>query len=206
MKIEKINENKIRITLNIDDLKRNNIDIHSFMSNPIETQSVFLNMLDIAEEKFGFVTRDYRLSIEALAMPNNIFILTVTRTVPENEKNKKKVILKRKSNSINKGIAIYSFDNFEDFIALCESINKNHLKLINTYIKNISLYILNSKYYLLFDNISNNIKSLKIISSFMSEFGQYIHDSDLYMNKILEYGKVIIPKNAIKSGIKYFVK
>ena len=131
MKIEKINENKIRITLNIDDLKRNNIDIHSFMSNPIETQSVFLNMLDIAEEKFGFVTRDYRLSIEALAMPNNIFILTVTRTVPENEKNKKKVILKRKSNSINKGIAIYSFDNFEDFIALCESISKNHLKLIN---------------------------------------------------------------------------
>ena len=41
MKIEKLNENKIRVTLNLDDLIERNIDYHSFMSNSIESQSIF---------------------------------------------------------------------------------------------------------------------------------------------------------------------
>ena len=50
MKIEKLNENKIRITFNSLYLKKNNMDVHSFMSNSIESQSLFLNMLDEAEK------------------------------------------------------------------------------------------------------------------------------------------------------------
>lgn len=70
MQIEKLNENKIRITLNLDDLKENNIDLHSFMSNSIESQDLFYNMLDKAEKEVGFETKDYKLMIEALAVPN----------------------------------------------------------------------------------------------------------------------------------------
>jgi len=67
MKIEKLNENKIRIILNLDDLKEKNIDFHSFMSNSIESQDLFLDMLDKAEEEIGFITKDYKLIIEAIA-------------------------------------------------------------------------------------------------------------------------------------------
>ena len=70
MQIEKLNENKIRITLNLDDLKENNIDLHSFMSNSIESQDLFYTMLDKAEKEVGFETKDYKLMIEALAVPN----------------------------------------------------------------------------------------------------------------------------------------
>ena len=45
MKIEKLNENKIRITLDLNDLAEKDIDFHSFMSNPIESQNLFLDML-----------------------------------------------------------------------------------------------------------------------------------------------------------------
>lgn len=69
MRIEKITENKIRITLNIQDLKDNNIDLHSFMSNSIESQDLFYDMLDKAEKEIGFETKDYKLMIEALAVP-----------------------------------------------------------------------------------------------------------------------------------------
>ncbi len=70
MQIEKITENKIRITLNIQDLQEKNIDLHSFMSNSIESQDLFYDMLDKAEKEIGFETKDYKLMIEALAIPN----------------------------------------------------------------------------------------------------------------------------------------
>ena len=63
MKIEKLNENKIRVTFNNLDLKKNNMDVHSFMSNSIESQSLFLNILDEAEREVGFITDNYKLSI-----------------------------------------------------------------------------------------------------------------------------------------------
>lgn len=73
MQIEKITENKIRITLNTQDLQENNIDLHAFMSNSIESQDLFYNMLDKAEKEIGFKTKNYKLMIEALAIPNRKF-------------------------------------------------------------------------------------------------------------------------------------
>lgn len=73
MRIEKITENKIRIILNIQDLQENNIDLHSFMSNSIETQDLFYDMLEKAEKEIGFKTKDYKLMIEALAVPERQF-------------------------------------------------------------------------------------------------------------------------------------
>lgn len=51
MKIEKLSDDKIRITLNIDDLKENDIDFQSFMSNSIESQDLFMDMLEKAEKE-----------------------------------------------------------------------------------------------------------------------------------------------------------
>ncbi len=73
MRIEKITENKIRIILNIQDLQENNIDLHSFKSNSIESQDLFYDMLDRAEKEIGFKTKDYKLMIEALAVPERKF-------------------------------------------------------------------------------------------------------------------------------------
>lgn len=68
MKIEKLNENKIRITLNMEDLNERDIDYHSFMSNSIESQEIFFDMLNTAEKEVGFRTDDCRIMIEALAL------------------------------------------------------------------------------------------------------------------------------------------
>ena len=95
LKIEKLNDDKIRITLNLEDLKEKNIDFHSFMANPLESQAVVLDMLDVAEKEVGFVTKDYKITIEALATSTGTFVLTVTRdksTTPP----KKKVHIKEK--------------------------------------------------------------------------------------------------------------
>lgn len=69
MRIEKLTENKIRITLSLDDLEEQNIDLHTFMSSSVESQDLFYNMLDKAEKEVGFKTKDYKLMIEAIAIP-----------------------------------------------------------------------------------------------------------------------------------------
>lgn len=79
MKFEKLNEDKIRITLSSQDLVEKDIDFHSFMSNSIKSQNLFLDILEEAEKRVGFVTKDYKVRIEALAMNDGDFIFTVTR-------------------------------------------------------------------------------------------------------------------------------
>ncbi len=73
MKIEKLTENKIRVTLNITDLHKKNIDFQSFMSSSIESQDLFLDMLEQAEKEFGFTTKDYKLLLEAIATSERKF-------------------------------------------------------------------------------------------------------------------------------------
>ena len=86
MKFEKLNENKIRITLSTQDLIEKDIDFRSFMSNSIKSQDLFLDILEEAEKKVGFVTKDYKVRIEALAMNDGDFIFTVTRLVERNQR------------------------------------------------------------------------------------------------------------------------
>ena len=99
MRFERITENKIRITFSIEDLESENIDFHSFMSNSIETQSVFLDMLSKAEREIGFITNNYKLMIEALATSSGHFIVTVTRMMPDLAKlpSRKRLSAKRKA-------------------------------------------------------------------------------------------------------------
>ena len=73
MQLEKLTENKIRITLNLEDLKEKNIDLHSFMSNSIESQDLFYDVLNKAEKEIGFITKNYKLMIEAIAVPERKF-------------------------------------------------------------------------------------------------------------------------------------
>lgn len=207
MKIEKLNDDKIRITLNLEDLKAKDIDFHAFMSNSIESQELFLDMLDQAEKEVGFVTDNYRVMIEALAMSNGNFILTVTRLQPEKEKStykKKKINVKRKASSLDTKKAIYCFNSFDEFCGFCDFLKNNIFKYLNDFSNSVSLYEYNEKFYLVFTDIKMNNNLLKSFCSAISEFAHFVNSSDLFESKLLEYGKVIIKDSAIDICIKHF--
>lgn len=207
MKIEKLNEDKIRITLNIEELKNKNVDFHSFMSNPIETQSFFLDMLDEAEKEIGFSTENYKISIEALAMSNGNFIFTVTRIQEPNKFTKKKLHIKKKNDISNQSsIFIFQFDLFEDFCDFCNFLNNSMYSSIKDYIKNNVLYSYNEKYYLVIKNSKIDEIIFKSLYSSILEFSKNVNNTELFENRLKEYGKLIIKTNAIKTGIKYFEK
>lgn len=207
MKFEKLNENKIRITLNTQDLVDKNIDFHSFMSNSQESQNLFLDMLDEAEKKVGFVTKDYKLRIEALAMSDGNFVLTITRfgknvdsiVKPSKSKNLR---IKRKKLDMNSSQLIYRFDTFEDFSNFSTCISK--LDGFYSISKSMILYSYKNAYYLCFSNINTSHPSVKRLYTIISEFGTYIDDSELFARKLIECGKVVMKNNAIKNCVKFF--
>ena len=204
MKIEKLTENKIRITLNLNDLEDEHIDLHSFMSNSPESQALFYNLLSQAEKEVGFYTKDYKLMIEAIAVPEGNFILTVTR-LPEKEQSKKQVRIKRKTSTINENLVIYSFNSFDDYCEFCKYLSL-HLKS-ETYLKlkKVSLCLYNSKYYLCIHINKSNLPIVNTINYEISEFGNSVKNPDLFERKLLEYGKVIFKTNAILNCVKAFL-
>lgn len=188
MKIEKLNENKIRITFNHSDLEENNVDVHSFMSNSIESQSLFLHLLDEAEREIGFITDNYKLSIEAIALSNGTFILTVTRV--EKEVLKSTRVQARRKNLAPKGQSlVYQFANFDNFCNFTNFLSVSLPKFLEYFSDANSLYQYNDNFFLILENFEE--KHASIISGVISEFGSPVESSELIINKIKEYGKLV---------------
>ena len=202
MRIEKINENKIRIYLNLDDLSEKHIDLHSFMANPIESQSLFWDVLQVAERETGFSTKDYRISIEALAMADGSFVLTVTRD--KDSRKKKHFEAKRKYDDIKQNHSVFAFESFDDFIEFCTNFKNSRLYELNKFLKKSTLYELNSTYYLVFETETLDEFSLKSLYGFLSEFSTLVFEPDLFVRKLQEYGKVIVKSNVVNLICKNF--
>ena len=207
MKFEKLNENKIRIIVSTQDLIEKHIDFHSFMSSSLETQDIFLDILDKAEKEIGFVTKNYRVRIEAFAMNNEDFIFTVTRITEKNEKEPNKhgkIKFKRKKVAASVKQSVYRFSCFDDFCKFSSAIKNSAIKGINNSCKSIILYTYKNYYYLVFSDINTDYKYYNKLFFLITEFSTYINNSELFARKLNECGKICLKNNAIKLCEKYF--
>ena len=212
MKFEKLNENKIRITLSMHDLEEKDINFHDFMSNSIETQDLFLDMLEEAEEKIGFKTRDCKVKIEALAMTEDNFVLTVTKIAQDpNRKHlyvspRKRPKVKRKTANINSTHLIYKFNTFDDYCKFVEFLVHNNLSDSNKVSEKVFVYLYNNSYYLVLDNLNAQYKNITKFYTGITEFGSYVENSDLFISRLYESGSLFIKNNAFKKSFLYFQK
>lgn len=204
MKIEKINDDKIKITFDYIDLQENNIDFHSFMANSTQTQALFLKILDQAEESLGFNTDQYKLEINTLALSNGIFILIVTRLQKETKKKVVHVHTKRKSNINNPTFSIYKFNSFDNFISFCQFIVQNSdVNLLNVLENNNSLFKYNSQYFFAISTTTMNIKQKEFLFSCITEFAKFVTNSKTFLAKLKENTTCFLDKNAINSVIHH---
>ena len=195
MKFEKVNNDKIKITLSMDDLKANDIDFHSFMANSQETESLFLAVLDKAERDYGFSTDNYNLKVETLALDSGSFVVTITRSRFEDEKNitqKKRFRVSRKSPSNSFPSLVYKFSTFENFCQFVESLSFINLYDVDKISKISMLYSYNNSFYLVLDNINAKYPGLSTFTSSITEFATYVNSSPVFIAKLYESGKLII--------------
>ena len=207
MRFEKLSENKIRITLTVNDLKEKDIDFHDFMSNPLETQDLFIDILREAKEQIGFNTADYKVKIEALAMIDGDFIVNITRSA-EKQKSpyvctpKKKFKVHRKTANSELKQAIYKFDSFDDYYYFVQYLSQNCLSKSYLIAKKITLYIYQNS--LILNDINEKDKNIFRFYSSITEFGTYITNSNLLVSKLQECGCLSLKHNALKTSLKYF--
>lgn len=210
MKIEKLTENKIRVIIGLDDLRKNNTDIHSLFTKAINSQGLFFDILKRAEKEVDFHTEGCRLLIEAFSSSDDILVFTITKYYPEDLKTstdeikKKKLIAKRKTFNVQNKQAIYAFESFDNFCNFCCSINSIKKLDIKKLSKNTILYLYNDTYYLVLKNINTDYENINMFYSTISEFAKLSSFSSNFSNKLLEHGKIIIKKDAIDIGIQYF--
>lgn len=207
MKIEKINENKIRIIFSSDELIENNISIHSFLSNSIETQKLFLAILDIAHEDFGFDITNSNLSCETISFSNKQFVIIVTKnnitssteTINYNKNTishnfTKKNLQKTKiNNDFEQDIFLYSFQDINDVFSFSDYLNNS----LNTNWITSFFYKYNSTYFikLILNNLTFNDK--KTVLSFLLEYKNPIKLDYLTLIKLEEHSICLINNNAL---------
>ena len=207
MKFEKLNENKIRITLTIQDLAEKEIDFHVFMSNSAEAQDVLLDMLEQAKKETGFDPEDYNLKVEALVMADTNFIFTITKLPPEEKSkiSKRKFTVKRKNIVPSSTQAVYCFNSFDDFNDFLVFLSKNTLFNYKKLAKSITLYEYKEKYYLLMNNINTEfIDKIKFYTC-ITEFAKCVTNSKVFVFFLKECGTLIMKNNALEIGFKHFV-
>lgn len=189
MKIEMVDNNKLKIMFDYIELEENNISIHSFLSNSTEAQNFFLAILDIANEDLGFNKAKSNLSYETISFDNKFFVIIVTKdNTPSNSQ------LLEENNSNIKNEFLYKLRDINELFNFCDSL-KLILPLLNF---NSSLYQYKDLYFLKInlENLSNAEKEKIIL--LISEFKNDLNFSDLTLTKFNEFAEVIIENNAIQ--------
>lgn len=208
MKIEKINENKIKVTISLNDLEERNLDFNSLNYNSPAAQELFWDMMEQAEVLFGFNASDSQLVIEASPDTDYGFVVTITKLDEDgdfesiqkyikNKFRKTDLKVKKKNRKICSTIMIYSFENFEDLCELCKRIKP-------MYNGDSSLYKCVNTYYLVLTRNNYIISNPKLFETIINEYGDKVRNVGFYEGYLSEYGTRIIEYNAIEALTTYF--
>lgn len=170
MQIKKINSNKLKVILSSNDLNEKNINVDSFLSNSIESQNLFFEILDLAEEKYDFYIDDNRAVVETISLDNNIFVLTITK-----QKNEQSIFS-------NQSSQIFYFEKIDALLDFYISAHKENIPLVS---------ILVYKYLNGFFIVLNNPEKNKKIKNLLIEFSSSFSNSDMFNSLLNEYGEKI---------------
>lgn len=79
MRIEKINENQIRCILSKKDLADRQMKLSELAYGSEKARGLFRDMIDLANDEFGFEADDIPLMIEAMPLSDDNIILQITK-------------------------------------------------------------------------------------------------------------------------------
>lgn len=181
MKIEKLNENKIRLMFSVQELESQNINYHTFMSNVPENNEILNFITNIINSKTDFDIKNSNISIETLELASSIFILTIKKEALKPLKS----LYKRKTPN-SSTYAIYVFDNFENISEFYIFLKENSPYLFEKIKEYSNTYYINKKFYLIIENINLNIVQNYFICSSITEFATFKSNSKTLINKIKE--------------------
>lgn len=209
MKIERVNENKIKVLIDDIEAREWNITAGKISENTPEVQNMFRYAIQMAKESVDFSIDGAKLFVETIPSCESGVGLFITKVCSESEleqavnncaykgrlrrselKPVKNAVLKRRKH-------IYAFDSFDSVCAasgeLCKSYNGASI-----------LYKMNEKFYLYL--VPSDAISLCEAESLLAEFAEKISHGQYVHGRLLEYGTEMIKEDVINVMARYFCK
>lgn len=84
MKIERINENSIELTMDVEDLKIRNLKLTDLTYGSEKTKALFLEVADVAKDELDFVI-DSPVAVEAVPLKDGTIKLIITKVYDPDE-------------------------------------------------------------------------------------------------------------------------
>lgn len=214
MKIEKINENQIKLILTKSDLIERDIQLEELASPSEKTQALFRDIMEQALEECDFVSENTPLMVEAVPVGMDGIMIIVTKIEDKDAKGgnfklisqtkeqrrfKKKPLATYESSSDSESdVLIYSFHTLDDVIDVS-------IRLSEAYHGSSALYKQENQYYLVLQN-DQPLDQLETdaLDWVLAEYGQKHISTPLSKYYLLEHGEPILENKAIKALAKSF--
>ncbi|MBO5477000.1 MAG: adaptor protein MecA [Clostridia bacterium] len=195
MKIEKVDDNKVKITLSFEELEMRNITLSDIEKNNAAAKNLFTSLIEETNLDEDFQFENSQLFIEASADNNNTFILTITKIedLPDINKYSRKnpkVLYKIDSH-------LFEFSSLDVILDFCKIAKEENL-----FFGKNTLYKYNDKYFILFSETA--VKNKKFIKTYvmLSEYCSRYFSYDLFYTTIKEKGLEVIANRAIQKLMK----
>ncbi|MBP3628613.1 MAG: adaptor protein MecA [Anaerotignum sp.] len=215
MKIERISENQLKLTLTKDDLKERDIKLEDLISPSEKTQKLFREIMEQALDEEDFVSENTPLMVEAVPMGTEGIMIIVTKVNNKDKKGntaadllqqaqetrrwkKKPLDTLEHAEEKNSDILIYSFPELDDVIRVS-------LRLDGGFKGESSVYKNDGKYFLVLQGDTYTAEeSSDELELVLKEYGQKHVSTPLAKYYLLEHGETIIADKAVKALAKTF--
>jgi len=194
MKFNRVDENRLQILLNKEDLSKRDMLKWDFFSQNAASQHIFQELMEEAYKECGFeVDNNTQLMIEALPISTESILITVTKVADDIRSELEQEFLnfsqKFLQNIEEEDVecvddVVYAFDDLEEVIQLAKAME-------NFAFVQSQLYRLNGKYYLHLPEIPPQDS---VIYGYLDEYGSEI---ELACNFLLEHAEVVITEAAL---------
>jgi adapter protein MecA 1/2 len=195
MRLERLNYNKIKIFLTLDDLTERGLTKEDIWKDSLKWHQLFHEMLEEASDEFG-VDIQGSVAVEIFSMQAQGMVMIVTMQEQEDEEEEDFLL---SEGFIDMQVVIddnedllFVFNDVEDVIQLSG-------RLAGMGLNGGSLYHMEGRYYLLFDDIL--AEDAEKLASMLAEYGS---TSLVTRWRLLEYGKEVIADSAIETLSRYF--
>lgn len=190
MEIIRINDSKIKVTLNDDDMDKYDLSADAMDYDNTETRRVIWQILDEAKHRTGFDAARDRVLIQAYPGRRGGCEIYVTQLSPD-----------KREGELRGRVSVFRPDSAEELFAVCRKIGKSGRHYES------ALYSEGGRYYLLVrEHLQDSILQREKLSplSFAEEYAERIQGG-VFLAYIKERGECLIAHDAIETVAAFAV-
>ncbi|MGP1908245.1 genetic competence negative regulator [Metabacillus sp. JX24] len=195
MRLERLNYNKIKIFLTIDDLMDRGLTKEDLWKDSLKVHQLFREMMDEASEELGFeASGPIAVEVYSLQAQGMVIIVTKNHEEEESDEDYADDYIEMQVKLDQNCDIVYEFNDFEDIIQLTNALYSKGLK-------EGTVYSYQNRFFLILDE--HQPIHVDTLVSIIAEYG---NPSMISIHYLHEYGKCLLEDFAVEKLYSYYWK